>query len=175
MTWAAAAFTLALLAPAEPLAPTAGTVRFVRTANSAFDRYTKSPDPAQQKWMRAKYWRMLAYSPYFDSRLAWFPAAWAYKDLYGIATGAGPQGPPVEDLDAPLRVARQRVLASFERLYLLAQLRRFRGSIKETARHSGITTKHVRALMRRHGFDRRDFQPPVRLRSLARPKKNQAG
>ena len=92
-----------------------------------------------------------------------------------FATGAGPQGPPVEDLDAPLRVARQRVLASFERLYLLAQLRRFRGSIKETARHSGITTKHVRALMRRHGFDRRDFQPPVRLRSLARPKKNQAG
>ena len=51
MTWAAAAFTLALLAPAELLAPTAGTVRFMRIANSAFDRYTKSPDPAQQKWM----------------------------------------------------------------------------------------------------------------------------
>jgi len=52
VTWAAAAFTLALLAPAELLAPTAGTVRFMRIANSAFDRYTKSPDPAQQKWMR---------------------------------------------------------------------------------------------------------------------------
>ena len=39
MTWAAAAFTLALLATAEPLAPTAGTVRFMRIANSAFDRY----------------------------------------------------------------------------------------------------------------------------------------
>ena len=88
MTRAAAAFTLALLAPAELLAPTAGTVRFMRIANSAFDRYTKSPDPAQQKWMRAKYWRMLAYSPYFDSRLAWFPAAWAYKDLYAIHVGS---------------------------------------------------------------------------------------
>jgi len=83
-----------------------------------------------------------------------------------FATGAGPQGPPVEDLDAPLRVGRQRALASFERLYLLAQLRRFRGSIKETARHAGITTKHVRALMKRHGFERRDFRPPVRLRPI---------
>jgi len=62
VTWAAAAFTLALLAPAELLAPTAGTVRFMRIANSAFDRYTKSPDPAQQKWMRAKYWLFIRFA-----------------------------------------------------------------------------------------------------------------
>jgi hypothetical protein len=34
--------------------------------------------------MRQKYWRLVAYSPYFDSRLAWFPDAWVYKDLYAI-------------------------------------------------------------------------------------------
>jgi len=57
VTRAAAAFTLALLATAELLAPTAGTVRFMRIANSAFDRYTKSPDPAQQKWMNGGFRR----------------------------------------------------------------------------------------------------------------------
>ena len=31
--------------------------------------------------MRAHYWRMLTYAPYFDSRVAWFPDAWVYKDL----------------------------------------------------------------------------------------------
>jgi len=39
--------------------------------------------------MRAKYWRMLTYSPYFDSRLAWFPSAWVYKDLYAIYVDSG--------------------------------------------------------------------------------------
>jgi len=34
--------------------------------------------------MRAHYWRMLAFVPYFDSRLAWFPEAWAFKDLYAV-------------------------------------------------------------------------------------------
>ena len=34
--------------------------------------------------MRAHYARMRAYSPYFDSRLGWFPDAWAYQDAYAI-------------------------------------------------------------------------------------------
>jgi len=38
--------------------------------------------------MRAHYWRMLTYAPYFDSRLSWFPDAWTYKDLYAIYTGS---------------------------------------------------------------------------------------
>lgn len=67
-----------------------GTVRFVKGAASDFDRYTRSPSPAQQQWMRAHYWRMRTYSPYFDSRLSWFPDAWVYKDLYAIHVGSTP-------------------------------------------------------------------------------------
>ena len=37
--------------------------------------------------MRAHYARMRAYSPYFDSRLAWFPDAWAYQDAYAVYRG----------------------------------------------------------------------------------------
>jgi hypothetical protein len=61
-----------------------GNVRFVKTANSSFDTYTGNPTAAQQAWMRSHYWRMVTYSPYFDSRLSWFPNAWTYKDLYAI-------------------------------------------------------------------------------------------
>jgi hypothetical protein len=38
----------------------------------------------EQAWMREHYDRMLTYSPYFDSRLAWYPNAWVYKDSYAI-------------------------------------------------------------------------------------------
>ena len=65
------------------------------------------------------------------------------------------------------RAARLRAIASFERRYLLAQLRRHAGNVTETARGAGITSKHVRALMRRHGIDRRDFRLPARIRALA--------
>jgi len=88
VTLAAAVLSLALVALADPGEPKPGTVRFVRIANSAFDRYTKNPSTSEQQWMRAKYWRMLAYSPYFDSRLTWFRAAWVYKDLYAIYVGS---------------------------------------------------------------------------------------
>ena len=64
-----------------------GHVHFVQTAKSSFDRYTSNPTPALQQWMRDHYWRMLTYAPYFDSRLAWYPNAWAYQDLYAIYPG----------------------------------------------------------------------------------------
>jgi hypothetical protein len=38
--------------------------------------------------MRDHYSRMLAYSPYFDGRLQWFPNAWVYRDLYAIYVGS---------------------------------------------------------------------------------------
>ncbi len=34
--------------------------------------------------MRENYYRIQAYSPYFDERLAWFPNAWEYEDAYKI-------------------------------------------------------------------------------------------
>ena len=59
-------------------------MRFYNVADSDFDIYSKNPDAATQAWMRKRYTRMQTYSPYFDSRLEWFPDAWAYKDSYAI-------------------------------------------------------------------------------------------
>ena len=68
----------------------------------------------------------------------------------------------------PFRAARQRALETFESLYLLSLLRRCQGSIKKVALHAGITTKHVRTLMKRHGLSRRDFRP-LRVRARRVP------
>lgn len=89
-----ALLTLALIA-AMPLATAAsasaqseaGAVRFAKAAEASFDAFTKSPTVEQQAWMRAHYTRMRAYAPYFDSRLSWFPDAWAYQDAYAIYRG----------------------------------------------------------------------------------------
>ncbi len=61
-----------------------GLVRFYNIANSDFDVYSKNPSAEQQAWMREKFTRMQTYSPYFDKRLAWYPAAWFYKDSYAL-------------------------------------------------------------------------------------------
>ena len=61
-----------------------GQVCFVAVADSSFDVYTSNPTEAQQTWMVSHYARMLVYSPYFDSRLGWYPAGWVYKDVYAI-------------------------------------------------------------------------------------------
>src|SRR5262245_45868951 len=61
-----------------------GKVRFFNIANVRFDPYADHPSLSDQAWMRAHYIRMLTYSPYFDTRLAWYPNAWAYKNVYAI-------------------------------------------------------------------------------------------
>src|SRR4029077_18599912 len=58
--------------------------------------------------------------------------------------GAVPAGLPPQDLDVTFREARHHAMEAFERLYLLGQLRRFRGRITDVAQHAGVTTKHVR-------------------------------
>jgi hypothetical protein len=65
-----------------------GNVRMAKVAKSDFDAYTSSPTDAQKDWMRSHYARMLVFSPYFDSRLSWFPNGWVYKDLYAIYVGS---------------------------------------------------------------------------------------
>jgi hypothetical protein len=70
---------------ADPAA--AGRAQFMRSADASFDTFTKSPTTQQQSWMRAHYWRMRTYSPYFDSRLAWSPRAWTYLNAYAIYVG----------------------------------------------------------------------------------------
>ena len=60
------------------------SVKFYVDASSGFDPWTRSPSVEQQAWMREHYFRMQTYSPYFDSRLAWYPNAWVYRDSYAV-------------------------------------------------------------------------------------------
>src|ERR1043165_4930692 len=62
----------------------AGVVHFAKSADSSFDRFSYAPDAARKQWMNDKYWRMRAYSPYFDSRTSWYSRAWSYKDAMAI-------------------------------------------------------------------------------------------
>ncbi|HEY7076909.1 MAG TPA: putative glycoside hydrolase [Solirubrobacteraceae bacterium] len=78
----------ALALPAVASADPAGVVHYAKPADSSFDRYSQHPTAAQQSWMRAHYWRMRAYSPYFDSRTGWYGRAWFYKDSYAIYRGS---------------------------------------------------------------------------------------
>jgi hypothetical protein len=71
---------LAFAAPAAAAPSSAGNVRFAKAAGAAFN----SPSRAQRAFMRAHYWRVRAFSPYFDSRLSWEPNAWVYQDAYAI-------------------------------------------------------------------------------------------
>jgi hypothetical protein len=79
---------VALVVVALVVSPAVASVRFVKAATSSFDRYTADPPAAQRAWMRAHYWRMRTYAPWFDARLAWFPDAWVYRDLYAIYSGS---------------------------------------------------------------------------------------
>jgi hypothetical protein len=69
---------------ANASADTAGTVHFVRSADSSFDPYTTSPSPEAQAWLRAHMWRMTVFSPYFDGKTSWYPQGWLYDDSYAI-------------------------------------------------------------------------------------------
>ena len=65
----------------------AGQVLFFVDAKSDFDTWTQDPSDAQKQFMSEHYYRMQTYSPYFDSRLDWYPNAWAYKDAMAIKPG----------------------------------------------------------------------------------------
>jgi hypothetical protein len=66
----------------------AGSVNFMRSAEGSFDTFTSSPTTAQQDWMKAHYWRMRAYAPYFDTRLSWSSKAWFYQSAYAVYPGS---------------------------------------------------------------------------------------
>ena len=71
-------------APASAATPAAGDVRFVKNAPASFDKFTIAPALSTQAFFRSKYSLMLVNTPYFDSRLKWYPRGWVYLDLYGI-------------------------------------------------------------------------------------------
>lgn len=66
--------------------PEAGTVRFVRDANTDFDRFLRTR--RHLPFINAKYWRMHTYSPFFDRRVSWYRDAWVYQDLQAIYPGS---------------------------------------------------------------------------------------
>lgn len=65
----------------------AGVLRAMIATNSQWDSLTAAPSSTTQRWFEKNAWRMLVYSPYFDSRLSWYPNGWAYLDLYAIYVG----------------------------------------------------------------------------------------
>ncbi len=85
---AMALLTCGALASADAVADPAGAVHFMRSADSGFDQYTEAPSPEAQAWMREHVGRMIAWSPYFDSRTRWYPNAWVYRDAYAIYPGS---------------------------------------------------------------------------------------
>ncbi|HYM44597.1 MAG TPA: putative glycoside hydrolase [Solirubrobacteraceae bacterium] len=70
----------------QATADTAGAVHFVRFAEPSFDQYLENPSPSTQSWLNTHVWRMGVYAPYFDSKTAWYPNGWLYKDSYALYT-----------------------------------------------------------------------------------------
>jgi hypothetical protein len=73
-------------------ADTAGTVHFVRQADSSFDQFTSSPTAGTEEWMRSHVWRMTVWAPYFDNKTSWYANGWVYDDSYAIYRGSSQAG-----------------------------------------------------------------------------------
>jgi hypothetical protein len=65
-----------------------GAVHFLRSADSAFNRYTKSKGRSYGAFLRRHMWRMIVYSPYFNNKTRWYPNGWVYDDAYAIYRGS---------------------------------------------------------------------------------------
>lgn len=61
-----------------------GDVRVFKFADRSFDRFTSAPGPQLRGFIRERYTRLVAFSPYFDTRTSWYPDALSYQDLYAI-------------------------------------------------------------------------------------------
>ena len=75
-------------ATASAATSVAGSVNFMRSAEGSFDTFTSAPTTASKDWMKAHYWRMRAYAPYFDTRLSWSSKAWFYQSAYAVYPGS---------------------------------------------------------------------------------------
>lgn len=67
-----------------PGAGNEGTVQLLKRTTPASDSFTAAPSASLQQWMSDHFSRMVVFSPYFDSRSAWFPNGWIYVDSYAI-------------------------------------------------------------------------------------------
>jgi len=69
---------------ARPQTPAGGHVYYQRLAAPDLDTYTNSPDAGRKQWFREHFARMAVFSPYFDSRVSWYPNSLVYINLYGV-------------------------------------------------------------------------------------------
>ncbi|MGE0546286.1 MAG: sigma-54-dependent transcriptional regulator [Kofleriaceae bacterium] len=60
---------------------------------------------------------------------------------------------------APLTEAKRRASASFEKSYLIAAMRKAKGSVSEAARIAGLDRTNFRRLLQRHKLDPETFRP----------------
>lgn len=58
----------------------------------------------------------------------------------------------VAQMDLPFKQAKQRLLDRFERTYLVAQLEAHHMNVSATSRSIGMSRKHLRELMEKHGL-----------------------
>ncbi|MCK9230181.1 MAG: sigma-54 dependent transcriptional regulator [Syntrophales bacterium] len=72
----------------------------------------------------------------------------------------GPSPTFTVDTFTTLADTRRRAVEAVEKRYLQDLLTEEGGSIKETARRAGITTRQISKLMKRHGFRKEYFKPP---------------
>jgi len=70
--------------PPPPPADVEGDVDFHLWAKSAADYFTSNPTQAQKDFMNAHYDRALVFSPYWDSRLSWYPRGNEYIDAMAV-------------------------------------------------------------------------------------------
>lgn len=61
-----------------------GRVHVVKGMSPAFDSYVANPSSTQKAWLQEHFFRLVAYSPDFDSRTTWYRHAWVYLDAYAI-------------------------------------------------------------------------------------------
>ena len=62
------------------------------------------------------------------------------------------------DITQPLAEVRRMALDNVERSYLKALLEKYRGSIKQSAEHVGLTPRQLHNLMIRHGLRKEEFK-----------------
>src|SRR5215207_3836151 len=84
---------------APPVVTSEGDVAFHFWTKSATNFITDSPTEAMKQFMRDNYADALVFSPYWDSKLAWYPRGLEYTDVLGITESERTARP---DLDAAI-------------------------------------------------------------------------
>ena len=81
-----------------------------------------------------------------------------HVELPGRSAAASGGQAPCFDLSLAFKDGRQKVIADFERAFLIKCLKNYKGNIAQSAQHCGIDTKTFYRKMQDYGLDKRDFK-----------------